>query len=143
MNSKSNSNNPQRKPAIVGPGQGRKYALGQATAVFIADGDEIDSRFSISEWTYMPGTGGPGAHAHRGLDHAFYIIEGTLSVFVDGEWLDAPQGSYVVIPGGTHHDFKNRGDVLTRFLNFDVPGGFESALRKFAALVEDVTGQSI
>lgn len=131
MKSRTSLTSPARKPLLITPGHGRQYAVDGATAVFIADGAETDSRYSVSEWTYQPGTGGPGAHAHGGLDHVFYVIEGALSVFVDGEWLDAPQGSYVVVTGGTDHDFANRGQVVTRFINFDVPGGFESGVKRF------------
>ena len=128
---------PSRAARIIGPDQGRKYVLHQSTATFIADGAETNDRYSISEWAYEPGTGGPAAHAHDDLYHVFYIIEGTLSVFVGGQWLDAAQGSYVVIPGGTRHDFSNRGKSVTRFVNFDMPGRFESALRRYATSVGD------
>jgi len=106
--------------------------MGSMTAAFIADEAETDGRYSVSEWLFEPGTRGPGAHGHGGLDHIFYVIEGTLSVFVNGAWLDAHEGTYVVVTGGTRHDFENRGSAVTRFINFDVPGGFESAVKTFA-----------
>lgn len=121
-----------RPPLIVTRGQGRRYSLGQMGAVFIADGAETDRRYSISEWTFEAGAQGPGPHAHNGVDHVFYVIEGTLSVFIEGAWSEAPPGSYVVVTGGTRHDFANRGDAVTRFINIDVPGGFESAVQSFA-----------
>jgi mannose-6-phosphate isomerase-like protein (cupin superfamily) len=41
----------------------------------------------------------------------FYVIEGTMSFLVDGRWLDAPKGSFVLVPGGVTHDFENRSDA--------------------------------
>ena len=63
-------------------------------------------------------------HAHP-EEHIYYVLEGTLSVRVDGEWSDAERGSCILIAGGTQHDFQNRGSVRCGFLNVNIPGGFE------------------
>ena len=55
----------------------------------------------------------------------FYVLEGTMSLLVGDEWIDAPQGSFVLVPGGMTHDFENRGDVRAGVLNFSAPGDFE------------------
>lgn len=72
-----------------------------------ADGDETRAQYSISEWWLEPYTRGPGVHQHD-EDDVFYVLEGTMSFFVGGEWIDAPKGSLVIAPGGTPHDFENR-----------------------------------
>jgi quercetin dioxygenase-like cupin family protein len=120
------------KPVIVTADQGRTYDMGRMRAVFRADGNETGGRFSISEWTLDPRTGGPGAHVHDD-DHIFHVLAGTLSVFIDGEWVDAPRGSYAVIPGGNAHNFENRGDEECRFISINTPAGFE---QKMPGIVE-------
>ena len=77
-----------RLPIVLAPGEGRAYPMGRISAVFKADGPESDSRYSISEWWLDPHTQGPGAHAHP-EDDIFYVIEGTMSVLVDGKWIDS------------------------------------------------------
>ena len=89
-----------RKVLVLAPGQGRLYSMGRMHAVFKADTTETDSRYSVSEWWLEPNTQGPGTHAHA-EDHVFYVIEGTVSIFIDGEWFHAVRGSYALIPGGT------------------------------------------
>lgn len=116
--------NSERKPIILRPGEGRAYPMGRIDAVFKADGAETGARYSISEWWLEPHTQGPGPHCHE-EDDVFYVIEGTMSVLVDGKWLDAPKGSFVLVPGGTTHDFENRTDVRAGLLNVSVPGDFE------------------
>src|SRR5262245_51979391 len=101
-----------RAPVILSPGQGRVYSMGRMHAVFKADRDETESKYSISEWWLEPNTTGPGAHSHP-EDHVFYVIEGELSVFADGQWSQAKRGSYILIPGGTPHDFENRSTERT------------------------------
>ena len=113
-----------RKAVVLKPGQGRAYPMGRISAVFKADGHETASRYSVSEWWLEPRTQGPGPHAHA-EDDLFYVIEGTMSICVSGEWIDAEKGSFVLVPGGVTHDFENRGSVRAGILNFSVPGDFE------------------
>ncbi len=114
-----------RQPVILGPGQGRAYPMGRIQALFKADGDETGKAYSISEWWLDANTKGPGAHAHP-EDDIFFVIEGTMSVLVGDRWIDAPAGSFVLVPGGTTHDFENRSDARAGVLNLFLPGEFES-----------------
>ena len=120
----SDASLPIRKALILAPGQGRTYSMGRMRAVFMADNAETDSRYSISEWWLDPHTNGPGTHAHP-EDHVFYVIEGTVSIVIDGEWSHAVRGSYALIPGGTPHNFENRDNQRCGFISINVPGGFE------------------
>jgi mannose-6-phosphate isomerase-like protein (cupin superfamily) len=113
-----------RTAVILAPGAGRAYPMGRICAIFKADGMETDSRYSISEWWLEPHTKGPGPHAHP-EDDVFYVLEGTMSVLVDGQWTHAVQGSFVLVPGGVTHDFENRGDTRAAVLNLSIPGAFE------------------
>lgn len=113
-----------RNAVVLAPGEGRAYPMGRIGAVFKADGDETASRYSISEWWLEPNTQGPGAHAHS-EDDVFYVIEGTMSFLVNGAWIDAARGAFVLVPGGATHDFENRSDARAGVLNLSMPGGFE------------------
>lgn len=114
-----------RQAVVLPPGGGRAYPMGRIAAVFKADGAESAGRYSISEWWLDPHTQGPGPHSHP-EDDVFYVIEGTMSFLVGAEWIDAPKGAFVLVPGETTHDFENRGDGRAGVLNFSVPGEFES-----------------
>ena len=122
---------PTRKPIVLAPGEGRAYPMGRIAAVFKADGSETESRYSVSEWWLEPHTRGPGTHSHA-EDDLFYVIEGTMSVLVGDEWIEGAKGSFVLIPGGTPHDFENRGSVRAGILNLTVPGPFEPEMPAIA-----------
>ena len=122
----------QREPIHLSPGEGRTYAMGPLTAVFKADGDETRGRYSISEWWIEPHTRGPGAHEHE-EDDVFFVLEGTMSFFVGGQWIDAPKGSLVIAPAGSPHDFENRTSERAGALNLSVPGDFEPNMEGIAA----------
>lgn len=121
-----------RKPVILGPAEGRAYPMGRIAALFKADGLETAGHYSISEWWLEPHTQGPGAHSHP-EDDTFYVIEGTMSFLVDGAWMDAPRGSFILVPGGQVHDFENRSNQRAGLLNFSAPGNFEPAMPAIAA----------
>ena len=104
--------------------------MGRISAVFKADGDETAQGYSISEWWLDANTKGPGAHTHP-EDDAFYVIEGTMSLLVGDRWIDAPVGSFVLVPGGMTHDFENRSDRRAGVLNFS-PCVFEAEMDSIA-----------
>jgi quercetin dioxygenase-like cupin family protein len=125
----------QRKPVVLRAGAGRPYPMGRISAVFKADEAETADSYSISEWWLEPHTKGPGAHAHP-EDDVFYVIEGTMSLLVGDEWIHAEKGSFVLIPGGTTHDFENRSDRRAGVLNFS-NGVFEPEMKGIAEWFRD------
>src|SRR5258707_6314211 len=114
----------KRVGVFLSPGEGRSYPMGRISSVFKADGDETQRAYSISEWWLEPHTQGPGAHSHA-EDDIFYVIQGTMSVLVGDAWTDAVKGSFVLVPGGTTHDFENRSSRRAGVLNLSIPGEFE------------------
>ena len=123
-----------RAPVVLAPGEGRPYDMGRIQATFKADGDETAGAYSISEWWLEPDTAGPGPH-HHPEDDVFYVLEGTMSVLVGETWVDAPRGSFVLVPGGVTHDFENRSPARAGMLNVGSPGAFEPEMPGIVGLV--------
>lgn len=121
----------KRASIFLPPGKGRSYPMGRISAVFKADREETREAYSISEWWLEPHTQGPGPHSHE-EDDVFFVIEGTMSFLVDGRWIDAPRGSFVLAPGGVTHDFENRSSSRAGVLNLSIPGGFEGSMPEIA-----------
>jgi quercetin dioxygenase-like cupin family protein len=65
------------------------------------------------------------AHVHDGEDDAFYILEGEMTFTVEGEDVKAPPGTFVLVPPGVRHGFRNDGDTAVRMLNIHAPAGFD------------------
>lgn len=120
-----------RDPLVLAPGEGRNYPMGRLSAVFKADGTETAGRYSISEWWLDPHTRGQDAHSHP-PDEAFFVLDGTLSFLVGLEWVEAPAGSFILVPGGVTHTFENRGDTRAGALNVVAPGNFEERMPAIA-----------
>jgi mannose-6-phosphate isomerase-like protein (cupin superfamily) len=120
-----------REPVVLAPGGGRAYPMGRISATFKADGVETGDAYSFSEWWLEPNTKGPGAHSHP-EDNVFYVIEGTMTILVGDRWVEAPKGSFILIPGGTTHDFENRSALRAGALTLTHPGPFETQMPAIA-----------
>jgi hypothetical protein len=59
------------------------------------------------------------------LQLALGQLEGTMAILVGDHWIDAPKGSFVLVPAGITHDFENRSAAPAGVLNFSHPGDFE------------------
>jgi mannose-6-phosphate isomerase-like protein (cupin superfamily) len=64
-------------------------------------------------------------HVHPEEDDSFYILEGEMTFVIEGEDVPAPSGTFVLIPPGIEHAFRNDGDVPVRMLNIHAPAGFD------------------
>ena len=92
---------------------------------FLATAEDTGGTYALWETTATPGLPGPPPHIHHREDEAFYVLEGEVELFVDGAVSTAGPGSFVNIPKGTLHTFKNAGAAPARMLGMVAPGGFE------------------
>ena len=80
---------------------------------------------------HLPGssTSRPAAssesHVHDDEDDAFYILEGELTFVLGDEEVAAPAGTFVLVPPGVEHGFRNDGVEPVRILNIHAPAGFD------------------
>jgi mannose-6-phosphate isomerase-like protein (cupin superfamily) len=65
------------------------------------------------------------AHVHADEDDAFYIVEGEMTFTFGDETAAAPPGTFVLVPPGVSHGFRNDGATPVRMLNIHAPGGFD------------------
>ncbi len=117
---------------VLLPGQGERIEAGASIAVMKATAETTGGAFSMSEGTFPPGMKGPPPHAHHSTTDTFYVLEGTLHVTAGEREIDAPAGSYILVPPGVVHTFANTSDEPVRFLNINAPGGWENYLRELA-----------
>jgi len=64
-------------------------------------------------------------HIHDDEDDAFYILDGEMTFTLEGEPVAAPPGTFVLVPPGVEHGFRNDGAVPVRMLNIHAPAGFD------------------
>jgi quercetin dioxygenase-like cupin family protein len=101
--------------------------------------ENTDGRFFLSETTLAPDFPGPPPHIHDQLCDMFYVLEGTLTVLFEGTEHELGPGSFVCVAPGDVHTFRNDSGAPVRFLNFNVPGGWEDYMRELVAAGADGT----
>lgn len=125
------------------PGHGRTYDCAKMTAVFKADENETNEKYSVSEWWLAPYADGVGAHQHDDNEEVFYVLEGTVTFLIHDQWIAAEKGTFIRIPPKTLHDFKNETNIQTAVLNFFIPGGFEKDMPAIVKWFEENNGDPI
>jgi len=64
-------------------------------------------------------------HVHEREDDAFYILEGEMTFVLENREVSAGPGTFVLVPPGVEHAFRNDGEVPVRMLNIHAPAGFD------------------
>ena len=116
-------------PAKVIFGAGDEYR-------FLATGDDTDGQYFLVEATVPPG-GGPPLHVQTREEEGFYILSGKLTFYgEDGEGIVAGPGTYLNVPKGAKHRFRNEEDDTVKMLFFFTPAGIEGLFDEFAEAAE-------
>jgi quercetin dioxygenase-like cupin family protein len=107
------------RPIVVPPGEGHRVG----NVEFLARTADTP-RFTFGIIDFAPGRE-LEAHVHDGEDDAFYILEGELTFVLGADDVAAPPGTFVLVPPGVVHGFRNDGDLPVRILNIHAPAGFD------------------
>jgi mannose-6-phosphate isomerase-like protein (cupin superfamily) len=84
------------------------------------------SAFLLTECRSLPGAGAP-PNLHPQDGEGFYILEGEYEFMVDGAVRVVGPGTYVAIPAGAPHAFRNTGTAEARMLIVNAPGVLHEA----------------
>lgn len=108
----------------VPPDEGRSLHLSGDTYTFKALGEDTGGSLVLLE-ALVPPQGGPPPHIHHAEDEWFWLLEGELEFLTNGRTFMANAGSFVYVPKGTTHRFKNVGPQTARMLAAFTPAGIE------------------
>jgi quercetin dioxygenase-like cupin family protein len=87
--------------------------LGQLELRFLLDGDDTNNQMVVFEFLIPPGAKVPMAHYHVEVDELLYVLEGTLSSYINGQRIDVGTGGTVFVPRGAVHYHDTSQDVKT------------------------------
>jgi quercetin dioxygenase-like cupin family protein len=71
----------------------------------------------------QPGAPSPPPHFHPRQTEKWHVIEGTLSVQIDGDWRELAAGESVTMSPGQVHTLRNRSNGVVRVRDVHVPAG--------------------
>lgn len=107
------------QPIVVRSGRGHRVG----NVEFLAR--TVDTpRFTFAMIEIAPGRE-LETHVHPDEDDAFYIVEGELTFILGDRRVAAPPGTFVLVPPGVEHAFRNERSRPVRMLNIHAPAGFD------------------
>lgn len=94
------------------------------------------------EHSVPPRTLAAPLHRHQHEDEYSFILEGTLTVQLGDQVVEATAGDVVMKPRGQWHTFWNATGERCRFLELISPAGFDRFFAELAADAEAMTGET-
>jgi mannose-6-phosphate isomerase-like protein (cupin superfamily) len=123
----------------VPPEEGKSLWFGGELYTAKAGSEDTSGAFTLVEALTPPG-GGPLPHIHHREDKTFYVLEGELEFMVEDDILKVVSaGSWLVVPKGTLHTYKNTGTRPARYLGVLTPGGIERFFEEVSVPAMDRT----
>lgn len=110
---------------VLNSGEGKPITVGNSTLFLKLSSEASSGVLSITEYELGPRFPGPPPHKHKVFEHAWYVLEGSLTVQVNDETSVVTKGGFLFIPKTTAHAFSNQTDAVVKVLVVDTPGGFE------------------
>jgi mannose-6-phosphate isomerase-like protein (cupin superfamily) len=117
---------PDWKPAGTAPearADRKLWCLGQHVAIKL-NSQDTNGTFTLAEITSYTNERVP-PHVHVEMDEVFYTLEGTWEFTLADRTVVAPPGTFVHVPKGVAHSFRNAGIAPARLVDYHFPGGFE------------------
>jgi mannose-6-phosphate isomerase-like protein (cupin superfamily) len=106
---------------IVPSGQGRHMTARGNVMAFKAVAAQTGGDFSLMERTVPPGARTPPPHRHVNCSEAFFVLDGTLTFWLDTAELSGGAGDFLLVPRGAAHTFGNQGTEPGRLLVLHAP----------------------
>jgi len=114
--------NPLQRRQVLGRGEAsRTYRARGSVMLFKALAEEDDADLSLMERTLPPGGRRPPPHRHTNCSEAYFVLDGQVTVVVEGEDLTLGAEQFVLVPRGTAHTFGNAGEAEARLLVIHAP----------------------
>ncbi len=128
----------QEEPNITirRPGEGDYFAVVGDLYRFLAETGQTAGRYTLWHAVVSPG-GGPPPHTHRREDEGFFVLAGEVEFLAEGRTAAAGPGTYLHLPIGSLHGFRNPRHAPAEMLIVVGPSGLEGLFRSVGVPITD------
>ncbi len=118
------------------PGEGRRIGIVGDLYRFLATGEETNGKYATFEAIVPPGSG-PPPHTHSREEESFLVLEGEMTFQLGEDRFVAGEGTFLNMPVGSLHCFKNESEKTARLLISIAPAGLEQVFFEVGQLLAD------
>lgn len=94
---------------------------------FISTGEDTGGKYDLFD-AYVPSNVGTTPHIHLQQDEGFYIVEGTVKFQLNDKVITATPGTFVNVPKGETHAYRNLEDKPARMVIQGIPSGLDKLI---------------
>jgi quercetin dioxygenase-like cupin family protein len=124
------------EPLVLDAGGGELLTFPGVSTRIKVRGEMTNGAWTLIESTVAPQFAGFKRHVHSRITETFYLLEGVLTLELDGTEFECKPGALVVIPPGVRHAYWNATDAPAKYLLHIAPGGFDKFLQALAELAQ-------
>jgi quercetin dioxygenase-like cupin family protein len=122
--------------SFVPPGGGPNYDWSADHTFVKVSAEDTGGQYTLME-DNLKANFRLGLHLHRTHAETFYILEGSVDFYVDGDWMTAEPRTCLHIPPGIEHAcLLSDGCTAARMLMIFQPSGFDLFLAELAGMNE-------
>ena len=131
--------NESPEPIVIRPEDrgGVPTAAGGDVYATLATGAQTHGGYFLTHSIVPPG-GGPPAHIHTREEEAFFLLRGELVFLLGDEEVTVPAGTFLNVPRGTKHRFRNDAAVEAEMIFWFAPAGIEGLFEELGANPEEI-----
>ncbi len=120
---------------ILSAGEGHVLTARGSVMAFKALGEQTGGDFSLMERTLPVGGRTPPPHRHTNCSEAFFVLDGTITFWIDDAELTGGPGDFLLVKRGVAHTFGNKSPDPARLLVLHAPAadGYFEELHKLWA----------
>ena len=122
------------KPIALEPGEGGQFTIGKDRVVVKGATTHPGDGFSVVEY-HGANQPGPPPHLHLTFEEGWFILEGEVDFWVDGDTIHGRAGSFFLVPRGAAHTFQVTGDRPARWIGIFSPGRYMELIRELGKLI--------
>lgn len=124
MHKQDNIKSTKNAGITLPPAEGKSVWVLGDLVTFKAVSEDTRGMYALFEIAAQPQNELP-PHTHHREDEAFYVLEGEFSFLYGNRTIHTTVGSFVYIPKGILHTYKNLGSTTGRLLVVVTPAGLE------------------
>ena len=100
----------------------KNFQIGELEVRFILEGKDTDNKVLLFESVFPAGAKvGMPPHYHQHIDEVIYVLDGVLTVTLDGKKMEIGAGEGCFVPKGVTHQITNNSGELVKGLGLMTP----------------------